>query len=61
MVLWPIGDRCVWDGEHEIEWLEPWGIDAYGMGNMNEYGWNHERNGASNSAIGALAHDLNNG
>ena len=56
-----IGDLCVWDGEREWEWLEPRGINAYGMGNMNGNGWNHEQNGASNGANGALAHDLNNG
>ena len=40
---------------------KPWGIDAYGMGNMNGNGWNQKRNSASYGANGALAHDLNNG
>ena len=38
-----MGDRCIWDGEHEWEC------------------WNQKRNGASNGANGAFAHDLING
>ena len=40
---------------------KPWGIDVYGMGNMNGNGWNLERNGVSNGGNDALTHDLNNG
>ena len=32
---------------------KPWVIDAYGMGNMNGNGWNHDRKGL------LLTHDLN--
>ena len=40
---------------------KPWGIDEYGMGNMNGNGWNQKRNAARYGANGALAHDLING